>query len=221
MSNPAEVSAFDTGRPVRLHFRMKIVNPEQFWYHDHDSNAYMEHQMDMFKDTCEKLLTEHMPKGTFVSQDTETCWRYITQTCKVKSNYGALLQCAYVAAEDVIEHVHALAPDDTILMVIDNHQHEVEVLWPDWQKQYAIDICDEKGSTYIDTIDKRVAKAALEAAGLQPIKLKHATDIWGTTTVMLSTWIVTFEVDTVKTLEPIRFMFGEYDLSIEFSQQTD
>lgn len=220
MSNPVVLGAFDTGRPVKFHFRMKIPNPREFWYCNHASNVHIEHQMGLFKDSCEKLLTEQMPKGTFVWHDTETCWRYGTKSFKAeKANCTAVLQCSYVTVDDVVEHVHALAPDDTIPMVIDNHEYEVEVLWPDCEQQYVIDLWDEQES--IPILDQRFAKAALEAAGLQPTKLKHATDLCGTTTMPLSTWIATFEMNAVKTIQPIRFMFGERDLSIQFSQRTD
>eukprot|EP00889_Picochlorum_renovo_P006562 jgi/Picre1/33592/NNA_001072.t1 len=95
MSTP-DVSAYETGRMVKLYLRMEIANPQQFWNFDHDANAYVELQMDLFSDKCTDPLTEHLPEGSIFIHDRETLWLYSTHMIgSRKANYRAILQCCH------------------------------------------------------------------------------------------------------------------------------
>ena len=219
MSTPA-VSAYETGRPVKFYLRMEIANPQQFWNFDHDANAYVEHQMDLFSDRCADLLTEHLPEGSVFIHDRETRWHYSTHMIGTrKANYRAILQCCYYTFEEVVDQVDALAPGDTIPLDIGNCQHVVEIVWPNRprKQEYFMDVWDDQDSTPI--LDASVAKTALQTAGFKPTDVMHATS-QKHAKMFRTGWIATLEVETLQKIEPIKFMFGDRALNIRLTRRT-
>eukprot|EP00889_Picochlorum_renovo_P006355 jgi/Picre1/33385/NNA_008709.t1 len=221
MSNPAIPAPTETSRVFRFHLRMEIANPQKYWNYDHDANAYVTEQMKLFKIRCVKFLTEHLPKGKIVGMPRESRWFYSTAFIGGKKvNYRAILQCTFATFEEVVELVDALAPDDTISLEINDHEHVVEIVWPNRprKQEYFMDINDETDSTPI--LDPDYAKAALQANGFQPTQIIQSTEKCGEIELPTNTWIATLEVENLKKIEPIRFMFGDRTLNNHLSRRT-
>ena len=121
----------------------------------------------------------------------------------------------------MLETVDALAPEDTIPMVVDESEQLVEIVWPNRKRQqdFSMDLWDEQADVAI--VDPSMAKAALEATGLNPIKVAHKKEQWGCDEqVTQASWSATMEVDNVTKIEPIHFTFGDRPLKLTLHRIT-
>lgn len=220
MSTQAIPPAFR--REVRFNLRLEIHNPQKFWFLHHDANSYVEERMSLFRDACLAFLEKHLPEDTFFTIPRDTKWFYVRGPIGGKTaNYCAILQCGFQTFEDMLETVDALAPEDTIPMVVDESEQLVEIVWPNRTRQqdFSMDLWDQQADVAI--VDPSMAKAALEATGLHPTKVTHKKEQWGgDKQVTQASWITTMEVDNLAKIEPIEFMFGDRSLKLTLHRIT-